>query len=229
MKTIGLIGGMSWESTLDYYKIINEQTKRILGGSNSAKILIDSLNYYELETLFSSNDWEKIAQIIIHSAKGLEQIGADCILICANTTHIIAKEVEEAINIPLIHIVDSVEKAINHLGIKKVALLGTKYTIESNLYSNRFSNDITVLKPNQKQKTYIHQAIYNELILGEFREESRDEFKRIIKDLKNKGAEGVILGCTEIPLLIKQEDVDIPIFHTTKIHALAAVDFSLKQ
>ncbi|MFO7968512.1 MAG: amino acid racemase [Candidatus Izemoplasmatales bacterium] len=227
MKTIGLIGGMSYKSTLEYYRIINQETNRILGKSNSGKILLYSFNFNELEPLFKTKNWQAITKKIIDIAFKLEVAGADCILLLSNTTHIIASEVEKAINVRLIHIVKSVEKELKQNKIKKVALLGTKYTLESNLYKNNLPQDIKIIKPSNEQINYINKVIYNELILGEFRENSRNEFKKIITELKSKGAEGVILGCTEISLLIKPNDICIPVFDSTKIHALDAVKYML--
>ncbi|MFW5794717.1 MAG: aspartate/glutamate racemase family protein [Bacillota bacterium] len=227
MKTIGLIGGMSWESSLEYYKIMNQTIKEKLGGTNSAKILLYSFNFYELEALFKTNNLRVLSEKIIDAAINLEKAGADCILFCSNTTHIVASEVEEAIKIKFIHIVDAIKKVVEENKIKKVALLGTKYTIESKLYEKYFNKN-KIIKPNKTQINYINEVIYNELILGKIKKTSKNKILKIINELKTKGAEAVILGCTELPLLIKQRDIDITLLNSTKIHADAAVKFAIK-
>jgi len=231
MKTIGLIGGMSWESTIEYYRIINELVSKRLGGLNSGKILLYSVNFQEIADLQHENKWDELTEIMIDIAQKLEKAGADVVLICTNTMHKMADEVQKSINIPLLNIIDVTAEKIKEMGLKKVGLLGTKFTMEDDFYKGRLKrkHGIDVLIPDEEGRQIVHDVIYNELCKGIIKESSREKFKRIIADLASKGAEGVILGCTEIPLLIKQEDCDIPIFDTTMIHAEAAVNFALGE
>lgn len=230
MKTIGLIGGMSWESTVDYYKILNREVKVRLGEPHSAEIIMHSVDFAEIEKLQSAGKWEKLSEKMISIAQKLEAFGADMILICANTMHQMAPEVQANIEIPLLHIADAAAEKIEAEGAKRVGLLGTKYTMEGDFYKNRIEEkyDIEVVIPEPEAREYIHQVIYQELVSGILKDESKEKFKEIIKKLKEKGAEGVILGCTEIPLLIKTEDSSLPIFNTTELHAKKAVDFALE-
>ena len=231
MKTIGLIGGMSWESTLDYYKILNREVKTKLGEPHSAEIIMYSVDFAEIEKLQSAGEWDKLTQKMIKIAQKLETAGADLLLICANTMHQMAPQVQAEIKIPLLHIADVAAEKVKNEGLKKVGLLGTKYTMEGDFYKNRIEEkyDIEVVIPKTEARNYIHQVIYQELISGILKDESREEFKKIINTLKEKGAEGIILGCTEIPLLIKDEDSNLPIFNTTELHAKKAVQFALKN
>lgn len=231
MKTIGLIGGMSWESTIEYYRIINELVSKRLGGLNSGKILLYSVNFQEIADLQHENKWDELTEIMIDIAQKLEKAGADVVLICTNTMHKMADEVQKSINIPLLNIIDVTAEKIKEMGLKKVGLLGTKFTMEDDFYKGRLKrkHGIDVLIPDEEGRQIVHDVIYNELCKGRIKEFSKEKFKRIIADLASKGAEGVILGCTEIPLLIKQEDCDIPIFDTTMIHAEAAVNFALGE
>ena len=228
MKTIGLIGGITWLSTLDYYRLLNQKINQQLGGVNSAKLIISSVNFDEIKTLTLADDWDGLTVIMRKEAKRLEEAGADCILIGANTMHNIADEVQASINISLIHVAEETGKEITRLQLKKVALLGTKYTMQLSFYKNKLAaQGIETIIPNEKDIEYINSAIYTEMGKGIFPPERKEEFINIINKLKAEGAEGVILGCTEIPILIKQEDSPIPVFDTTAIHATAAVNFAL--
>lgn len=220
MKTIGLIGGMSWESTVTYYQIINNTVKQELGGLHSAKILLYSVDFAEIEECQSNGEWEKSAEILADAAQNLQKAGADFIVICTNTMHKVASQIQEKISIPIIHIADATAEELKKNNIKNVALLGTKYTMTQDFYKERIKNNgINVIIPNEADIELVNNIIYEELCLGEIKEESRKQYIRIIGEMKEKGAEGVILGCTEIGLLIKQEDSTLPVFDTTQIHA----------
>lgn len=231
MKTIGLIGGMSWESSIEYYKLINELVKEKLGGVHSCKCIMHSVDFAEIEKLQHNGEWEKLTEIMVDIAKKLEESGADCIVICTNTMHKMAEDIEKEVKIPLIHIADSVGENIIKLNLKKVALLGTKFTMEQDFYKERIREKfgIEVIIPNETDKNIIHKVIYEELVKGQFKDESRQEYIRIINELVKDGAEGIILGCTEIPLLIRDNDVEIPIFDTTKLHSESAVKYALEK
>ncbi len=230
MKTIGLIGGMSWESTLEYYRIINETIKEKLNKLHSAKIIMYSVDFEEIELLQHKGKWDELGKIMAEIAKTLERAGADFIVICTNTMHKVAEEVEKSVRIPLLHIVDVTAEKIKAQGLKKVALLGTKFTMEDNFYRDRLKkHGIEAIIPEEEERQIVHDVIFKELCLGEIKESSKEKFKKIIDNLAKKGAEGVILGCTEIPLLIKQEDVGLPIFDTTEIHAKAAVERAIQR
>ena len=230
MKTIGLIGGMSWESSLEYYRIINEEVKKQVGGLHSAKSLMYSVDFAEIEQLQHNGEWDKATQLMVDAAKNLEKGGADFVIICTNTMHKMAKAVEEAISIPLLHIADPTAQAIKTQNLTKVALLGTKYTMEQDFYKGRLIGNfgLGVIVPDDADRQIIHDVIYDELCLGNIRTESKKKFVDIIEKLHQDGAQGVILGCTEIGLLIKQEDVTIPVFDTTLVHAVAAVNLALE-
>ncbi len=226
MKTIGIIGGLTWHSTLDYYSLLNQLTNKKLGGNHAAKIFLYSVDFAEIEVLTKKQDWDAIAVIICKAAKTIETAGADCLLIGANTMHNIADQVQASINIPLIHIADAVADAIRAKGLKKVALLGTKYTMQLDFYKHRLATaGIQVIIPGDADIEKINDAIYNEFGKGIFLPERKIQFLQIIEDLRLQGAEGVILGCTEIPILVKQADCSIPVFDTAFIHAEAAVNF----
>jgi aspartate racemase len=229
MKTIGLLGGMSWESSIEYYRIINETVKERLGGLHSAKSLMYSVDFAEIEKLQHAGDWEALTQAMIDAAKQVEKGGADLLVICTNTMHKMAQEVAAAINIPLLHIADAAASAIKAQHLQTVGLLGTRFTMEGDFYRGKLEKDhgLKVLIPDDKGRESVHRIIYDELVKGVIREESRKAYLDVIADLETRGAEGVILGCTEIPLLVKQEYVSIPIFDTTTIHAQAAVDWAL--
>ncbi|MDQ0497165.1 aspartate/glutamate racemase family protein [Paenibacillus brasilensis] len=231
MKTIGLIGGMSWESSLLYYQIINQRVKEKLGGHHSAKSLMYSVDFQEIKTLQHQGNWVEATRIMIDSAQKLENGGADLILICTNTMHKMAHEVEESISIPLIHIADSTAIEIVKDDIKKVALLGTAFTMEQDFYKGRLIErfGLEVIVPNEAERMVIHDIIYQELCLGIVKEESKQSYLKIINSLVQQGAEAIILGCTEITLLISQDDCSIPIYDTTRLHAECAVDFALNE
>jgi aspartate racemase len=229
MKVIGLIGGMSWESTAEYYRIINETVKARLGGLHSAKILLYSLNFAEIEKLQREGKWIEATEVMCGAARRVERGGADCLLICTNTMHKMASEVEQAVKIPLLHIADATASEIKKKKIQRVVLLGTKFTMEEDFYKGRLAEKylLEVIIPSEEDCNIINQIIYHELCLGKVKEESKKQFRRIIEQLTAEGAGGVILGCTEISLLIKQQDSPVELFDTTAIHARAAVDFAL--
>ncbi len=230
MKTIGLIGGMSWESTSEYYRIINEEIKERLGGLHSAKCLINSVDFEEIERCQSSGDWDGAGEILGNAAYSLQKGGADFIIICTNTMHKVVGKVKAKIDIPVLHIADATAKEIKRKDIQKVGLLGTKYTMEQDFYKSRIEeHDIKVIVPSEKNRKEINKVIYTELCLGKIVSQSREYYKRVIEELVQKGAQGIILGCTEIGLLIKQENVSVPIFDTTHIHAIEAVKVALDR
>ena len=228
MKTIGIIGGLTWVSSLDYYRLMNEMVNEKLGGSEAAKVILYSLNFGEIKKLTEAGDWNSIQYILISAAQKLEQAGADCILIGANTMHKLAAEVQAAINIPLIHVAEETAKVVSNKQLKMVALLGTKYTMQLDFYKDKLSADgIDTIIPCEEDIHYINNAIYSEMSKSLFLPETKTRFISIINELIHQGAEGIILGCTEIPLLIKQEDCPVPVFDTTNIHVRAAVEFAL--
>ncbi|MBT2641261.1 aspartate/glutamate racemase family protein [Bacillus sp. ISL-41] len=228
MKTIGMIGGMSWESSAEYYRLINEEVKRQLGGLHSAKVIIFSVDFDEIEKCQSEGRWDEAGQILGVAGYSLEKAGADFIVICTNTMHKVINQISEKTSLPILHIADETAAQIKKLGIKKIGLLGTKYTMEQDFYKSRIqSRNIEVLIPKENDRDLINNTIFNELCLGFIQPSSRENFKRIIEDLAGQGAEGIILGCTEIGLLIKQEDATVPLFDTTEIHAHGAVKKAL--
>ncbi len=229
MKTIGLIGGMSWESTAEYYRIINQHVNQRLGKLHSGKIIIYSVNFQEIDELQRHGGWEKLATLMVHSAKCLENAGADLLAICANTTHKVAEEVEGSVKIPLVHIADSTARKILDRGMTKVGLLGTEYTMKQSFYRRRLKQlfGIDVIIPGEEDMAFVHRTIFEELIRGQLRDASRERFNEIMGKLCKEGAQGVILGCTEIPLLVKQEKIKITLFNTTQIHAVATAELSL--
>ncbi|QWU44960.1 aspartate/glutamate racemase family protein [Bacillus sp. NP247] len=230
MKTIGLIGGMSWESTSEYYRILNEEIKSRLGGLHSAKCLINSVDFEEIERFQSNGDWDGAGEVLGNAAYSLQKGGADFIIICTNTMHKVVEKIKENINIPVLHIADTTVKEIKRKGIQTIGLLGTKYTMEQDFYKSRIEeNNIKVIVPVEKNREKINEIIYTELCLGKITSQSREYYKRVIEELVQKGAQGIILGCTEIGLLIKQEDVVVPIFDTTFIHAIEAVNVALES
>ena len=230
MKTIGLIGGMSWESALVYYKLINKKVKEILGGFHSSKSIMVSVDFNEIQKLQHQGDWDSLNAIMVKSAKQLEIAGADIIILCTNTMHLCSNKIIENTSIPFLHIAKATGEEIIKKEIKKVALLGTKFTMEKDFYKNILIEDfgIEVIIPTQEERNKVHDIIYNELVHGQINVNSRDIYKDVINNLAKRGAEGVILGCTEIPLLISESDVCIPVFDTTKIHAEKAVEWALK-
>ena len=230
MKTIGLIGGMSWRSTAEYYSIINEQVEKKLGKLHSAKIILFSVDFEEIEQLQHQARWDEATEIMIDAAQRIERGGADFALICTNTMHKMAEEVETNISIPLLHIADATAKEIKSQGLTKVGLLGTKFIMEQDFYQERLlKHGIEVMIPEQADRETVHQIIYAELVLGKIKGSSRQNYKMIISELVANGAEGVILGCTEIPLLIQRRDSVVPLFDTTRIHALAATELALSE
>ena len=228
MKTIGLIGGISWQSTVLYYEVLNTQAAERLGGSSSAKCMIHSVNFEEVHQLQAKDRWDLLNELMVNAATSLEKAGADCVLICANTMHLTIDAVRSAISIPVIHIAEATAEQIQKQQLKTVALLGTKYTMEKDFYKEVLrSFGIQTIIPDSDDREEVHRVIYEELAKGIFSESSQKKYLEIIQKLQAKGAEGVILGCTEIPLLIKQSDVSIPVFDTTTIHATAAMDLAL--
>lgn len=225
MKTIGLLGGMSWESTELYYRWINEGIKSRLGGLHSAKIAMVSVDFQEIEVLQHAGDWEKAGQVLAEAGRQVEAAGADFLLICTNTMHKVAPQIEAAINIPILHLADATADRIKAQGIKRVGLLGTNFTMEQDFYRGRLTDKhgLDVLVPSPEDRQIIHRIIYDELVLGEVRESSRQAYLTIMDKLRNQGAEAIIEGCTEIVLLVQQQHTDIPLFDTTAIHAEAAV------
>ena len=227
-KVIGLIGGMTWESTITYYQVINETVKEALGGLHSAKILLYSVDFAEIEACQSGGDWEKSAAILTKAAKNLEQSGADVIVICTNTMHKIVPQMEKELTIPILHIAEATADSLLRQGIQKVALLGTKYTMTQDFYKDVLTQKgLETLVPNAADIELVNDVIYQELCLGLVLEESRTQYQRIIQELKDRGAEADILGCTEIGLLIKPEDSSLPVFDTTLIHAEKAAQWSV--
>lgn len=229
MKTIGLLGGMSWESSSEYYRILNELVKARLGGFHSADCLMVSVDFDDVETLQHQNEWDALTEMMIAAARRIEAGGAELLVICTNTMHKMAPEIQTAIQIPLLHIADAAGEAIRAQGLHTVGLLGTKFTMEGDFYRKRLNEKfgLSVLIPNEADRETVHNTIYGELVKGVLNPSSRQSFVEIIRKLQDDGAEGVILGCTEIPLLVKQTDVSLPLFDTTRIHAEAAVDWAL--
>ncbi|BHH85037.1 aspartate/glutamate racemase family protein [Desulforhopalus sp. 52FAK] len=229
MKTIGLLGGMSWQSTLDYYKQINKKVNTRLGGFHSAKMTMVSVDFAGLESAMGTGNWEFCATTLIDAALSVEGAGADCLLICTNTLHKVAPQVEEAINIPLLHIADGAGQSLVKNNISAVGLLGTRFTMEEDFYSLRLAEKygLQVFTPNSADRATVDNIIFNELCQGEINTNSQAEYLRIMDDLRNQGAEAILLGCTEIAMLVSENHTDIPLFDTTAIHTSMAVDFSL--
>ena len=229
MKTLGLIGGMTWHSTVDYYRLINQGVHERLGGSHSAELLLLSIDFEPVEEMQGRGDWAGMGRLMASWAKRLEGAGAEGLLICTNTMHRLAADVERAVRVPLIHIADATAVAIKKAGMSTVALLGTRYTMELDFYRGRLEKEhgLKVLIPEEPGRTAVHDIIYRELAFGDVREESRRTYVATIEELMRRGAQGVILGCTEIPLLIKEKDSPVPVFDTTALHAAAAVEFAL--
>ena len=229
MKTIGLIGGMSWESTLTYYRLINEGIKSRRGGLHSARLVLYSVNFHDIERHQQSGNWEAAGQMLADAGCALEAAGARFLVLCTNTMHKVSTAIEEATTIPLLHIADATAKAIHAAGISRVGLLGTRFTMEQPFYRNRlsFPHAAEVIVPNEADRDSVHRIIYEELCLGRILDSSRNEMRRIIADVVDQGAEGVVLGCTEISLLVGADDASVPLFDTTAIHAHAAVETAL--
>jgi aspartate racemase len=228
VKTIGLIGGMSWESSLEYYRILNETIKEKLGGLHSAKCILYSVDFAEIEVLQREGNWKEATRMMVDAAQSLERAGADFVILCTNTMHKMADEMESSIHIPLLHIADATAQAVKAAGIHKIGLLGTRFTMEHDFYKGRLVDKfgLSVIIPNEADRELIHRVIYDELCLGIVREESRKCINTIMDKLVEEGAEGIILGCTEIELLVHETDGKVPLFPTTRLHAIAAVDFA---
>ena len=230
MKTIGMIGGMSWESSIEYYRIVNEAVKERLGDLHSAKSVMVSVDFAEIEMLQREGRWEQATRAMVAAAQAVEAGGADFLIICTNTMHKMAEEVQQGIGIPLLHIADATAEVIGARGLQRVGLLGTRFTMEEDFYRGRLVEKfhLGVLIPEAADREIVHRVIYDELVLGKIRPASKAEYLRIIAGLAQAGAEGIILGCTEIGLLISQADSRLPLFDTTRIHALAAVEYALQ-
>ena len=229
MKTIGLIGGMSWESTLGYYKLINEAVRRRLGGLHSARLVLYSLDFHDIERLQKTGDWDAAGVLLAEAARSLAAAGADFIVLCTNTMHKVAAAIESAVPIPLLHIADPTAQEIARAGHAKVGLLGTRFTMEQAFYRERLRDrhGLEVLVPDAADRDTVHRIIYDELCLGDVRPESREAYRRIMRDLVSRGAQAIILGCTEISLLVGTTDAEVPLFDTTAVHAEAAVSAAL--
>ncbi len=229
MKIIGLIGGMSWESSAVYYRLLNERVGDLLGASHSCECIMDSVDFAYIERLQHDGKWKELCHIMKDKALKLEKAGAEIILLCTNTMHVCTPEMTRDLKVPFLHIADATGKAIVSKGLSRVGLLGTRFTMEKDFYSKILKEKykVEVIIPKAEDREIIHSCIYKELVRGEFSPVSKREFQRIIADLQKKGAEGVILGCTEIPMLIQQSDVDIPVFDTTSLHVDAALEGAL--
>jgi len=231
VKTIGLIGGMSWESSIEYYRIVNETVKAKLGRLHSAKSIMVSVDFAEIEILQHQGRWQEAAQVLIGAAESLESGGADFIVLCTNTMHKVADDVQAHTRIPILHIADATALRIKESGINKIGLLGTRFTMEEDFYKGRLIQKygLDVMIPDAQEREIVHRVIYDELVIGEIRQDSKERYLDIIERLVQRGAEGVILGCTEIGLLIHDGDCRVPLFDTTRIHAVAAVEYALAE
>ena len=229
MKTIGLIGGMSWESSIEYYRIINELTKAKLGGLHSAKSLMVSVDFAEIEVLQHEGRWEEASALMVEAARSLERGGADFVVLCTNTMHKSAQEIQAGIRIPFLHIADATAQVVKKSGIQKIGLLGTRFTMEEDFYKGRLAQNfgLDVIIPDAHEREIVHRVIYDEVVLGKIEIRSKEKYLEIIGQMVSAGAEGIILGCTEIGLLVHQEDSQVPLFDTTRIHAESAVEYAL--
>jgi len=228
MRTLGLLGGMSWESTLPYYRCVNERVREKLGGLHSAKLVLYSVDFAEIERLQHTGDWATAGHVLADAAQALERAGAEALVLCTNTMHRVLDVIEPAIRIPVVHIADATARRIRAAGIAKVGLLATRFTMEQDFYRGRLErNGLSVLVPDAGERAEVHRIIYDELCLGVIRESSRDTYRGIMASLVGRGAEGLILGCTEIGLLVGADDTNVPVFDTTRIHAEDAVDWAL--
>jgi len=229
VKTIGLIGGMSWESTVPYYRLINEEIKERLGGLHSAKVILYSVDFHDIERLQHSGDWTAAGSLLAGAAQAVERAGADCLVLCTNTMHKVAPAIEAAVRIPLLHIADATAREIVAAGISTVGLLGTRYTMEQGFYKDRLQQNhgLRVLVPDERQREVVHRVIYDELCIGKIVDASRAEYCGVMTELVSHGAEAIILGCTEITLLVGQTDSAVPLFDTTRIHARKAAEWAL--
>ena len=230
MKTIGMIGGMSWESSIEYYRIVNQAVRKKLGGLHSAKSIMYSVEFAEIEELQHQNQWDKLAEIMVEAGRSLERGGADFVIICTNTMHKLYDEVQQSIKIPMLNIADATAEKIKTEGIDRIALLGTRFTMEEDFYKGRLVEKygLEVMIPSPEQMETVHRVIYDELCAGIIEPDSKHRYAAIIQDMVAQGAGGVILGCTEIGLLVKPEDSPVTLFDTTEIHARAAVDYALR-
>jgi aspartate racemase len=229
MKTIGMIGGMSWESSIEYYRIVNETVKERLGGLHSARCVMYSVDFAEIETLQHQDRWQEASDILVEAAQKVERAGADFVVLCTNTMHKLADDIQANLDIPFLHIADATAYAIQAAGIQKVGLLGTRFTMEEDFYKGRLQDKhgLTVIVPGEQDRAVIDRVIYNELVLGDIRQESKKQYMQVMDGLVQSGTQGIILGCTEIGLLVQQEDSRVPLFDTARIHAEAAVDYAL--
>ena len=229
MKTIGMIGGTGWVSTAQYYRLINEETNKHLGGLNSAKIILQSLNYAEIYKLNQADDNAGVYKMVLDAAKKLSAASVDCLMLCANTLHQYVDELQKEIDLPIVHIADAAAAEIKKHKLHKIGLLGTRATMEMDFYTKKLSDaGIESLVPDKPEREFIHNTIMGELLKENFRKETKEKFLIIINELEQRGARGIVLGCTEIPLIIKQEDTHLPVFNTLELHAKAAVEFALE-
>lgn len=229
MKTIGLIGGMSWESTVTYYQQVNRLVSQQLGGFHSAKIVLQSVDFAEIETLQAQGEWQQAGKLLSEVAQNLQQSGAEFVALCTNTMHKVAEQIEQSIDVPFLHIADATGEKLKREGYQRVVLLGTRFTMEQDFYRSRLEQQfgMTVLVPNQEQRDKVHNIIYDELCLGQIKPESRQQYLEIVDDLSSHGAQLVILGCTEIGLLIEQQHTEVPLLDTTQVHVEAIVKMAL--
>jgi aspartate racemase len=229
VKVIGLIGGMSWESTALYYRLINETIKRRLGGLHSARLVLYSVDFHDIERLQHSGRWEAAGERLADTARAVERAGAECIVLCTNTMHKVAAQIESAVRIPLLHIADATAEEIKGAGVSSVGLLGTRFTMEQEFYKERLqrAHGLRVLVPGEQDRDLVHRIIYDELCLGRVVDASRNEYRQVMDELVRRGAQAIILGCTEITLLVRQEDSPVPLFDTTRIHACKAAEWAL--
>ncbi|WP_329121771.1 aspartate/glutamate racemase family protein [Streptomyces sp. NBC_01465] len=228
MKTIGLIGGMSWESSAEYYRLLNELVRERLGGLHSTRCVLHSVDFAEIEQLQVAGEWEQAGEVLAGAARGLEAAGADLLLICTNTMHKVADQVQQAVSVPLLHLADATADAVRAQGLTRIGLLGTAFTMEQAFYKDRLAaHGLDVLTPDPEGRALVHRVIYEELCLGVVRDESRAAYQDVIRGLVDAGAQGVVLGCTEIELLIGEKDSPVPVFPTTRLHAEAAVAAAL--
>lgn len=228
MRKIGLLGGMSWESSQLYYQLVNEAVAQRLGGFHSARVVLASVDFAEVEAMQSRGAWDEAATLLADEARGLVAAGAECVLLCTNTMHLVADQVQAAVGVPLLHLADVTAEAVLAAGLGTVALLGTRFTMEQAFYRDRLAgHGVRTLVPDADGRTTVHEVIYSELVHGVVREESRARYREVIEELVARGAEGVVLGCTEIELLVRNEDAPVPVFPTTRLHAAAAVEFAL--
>jgi aspartate racemase len=231
MKTLGLIGGMSWESTIPYYRVLNETIKERLGGLHSAKVILYSVDFFEIEALQHRGDWATAGAMLAAAARALEGAGAEALVLCTNTMHKVAAAIEAAVSIPLLHIADPTGEALARANVRSVGLLGTRFTMEQGFYVDRLRtrHGLKVHVPPAEDRELVHRVIYDELCLGQVRPTSREHYRRVMAAMVADGAEGIVLGCTEISLLVQPTDADVPLFDTTRLHALGAAEWSLQE